>query len=662
MTTQTLTTSDSSPWSTPTGAYNLVIECWGAGGGGGGANSGIDGGAGGGGGGAYSKLTISSPTGNYSFVVGAGGAGGSGNVNGSAGDDTWFVSNDAFGCVAKGGAGGYRQSGASPDARGGAGGLAANGYGDVKYDGGYGEYGRVGSVNGYGGYGGSSAGTGADGVADGASPAYSTPTFPDGTEPAGAGVGGDGGGLASSGNAPDSGYGGGGGGSGDATPGTGGSGADGKIILTWDVASGDTDVDCTTASLILTTYGAAIIGATTVLATCKALTLTKYITNVGLNVSFTTLLRTLNLITYVCGIDDGKTILYGDWKDYKNEGPWEFTEQGDKWGYLNNPRWQPNPSKIINYSDNRSAEPQVWNLPGSGYSSGSSDRHIPCGHWHKVVVPSTPYIPPEVADVMIYVCDSNRGKTLKWDMSYIFDSEIDSYGRAIDIEDDEVFTLAYGAPIMVTDLSGNLLRTIGSHGTGDGQWEQGWDMCVYNGYVYVVDAKTYKCIVYDTAGNYVSSFNTRHLLGGSWGTALGIEVTSSLIYCSTGFRVQMYNTSGTYLGYFGAYGTGPGKFVAGYRMQAYDDTLYILVTNGNDTKISIWSLAGTFMSEFPISSEGVPHGFFIYDDKVYIVYSVSNHGVRVYTTSGEYIDRFGTSGGGTGEFLDPHDCCVYEST
>lgn len=43
--------------------------------------------------------------------------------------------------------------------------------------------------------------------------------------------------------------------------------------------------------------------------------------------------------------------------DNKDQGPWEFSEQGDKWGYLNNPRWTSDP--------------------------GHEGKHSPCGHWHK---------------------------------------------------------------------------------------------------------------------------------------------------------------------------------------------------------------------------------------------------------------------------------------
>jgi|WetSurMetagenome_2_1015567.scaffolds.fasta_scaffold621910_2 hypothetical protein len=69
-------------------------------------------------------------------------------------------------------------------------------------------------------------------------------------------------------------------------------------------------------------------------------------------------------------------------------GPWDFSEQKNKWGYLNNPRWI-NPSGAeVNYDGVETTEPQIWTLPDKNIvqSKGSSISHSPCGHWHKVVI------------------------------------------------------------------------------------------------------------------------------------------------------------------------------------------------------------------------------------------------------------------------------------
>ena len=59
-----------------------------------------------------------------------------------------------------------------------------------------------------------------------------------------------------------------------------------------------------------------------------------------------------------------------DWKDNKGLGPWDFTEQSNKWGYLNNPLWSARQDSIDFCEKVR--------VP-----LGSSDQHKPCGHVHK---------------------------------------------------------------------------------------------------------------------------------------------------------------------------------------------------------------------------------------------------------------------------------------
>ncbi len=219
----TYTTSGSGSWTAPTNVTNVTVECWGGGGAGGG-NNGNSNGGGGGGGGAYAKKNSYTvvPGNQYAYYVGNYGTGVA-NGNGNPGEDTYFVNSSTV--MAKGGKGGYSNANGRS---GGAGGLASESVGDVKYDGGWGEYGRL-SSTGRGGYGGSSGGTAADGLADGSSPSWTTVTAP--SPPTGAGIGGNGG--TGNGLAPASGNGGGGGGSGEGTNVYGGRGATGKIIISW---------------------------------------------------------------------------------------------------------------------------------------------------------------------------------------------------------------------------------------------------------------------------------------------------------------------------------------------------------------------------------------------------------------------------------------------
>ena len=67
------------------------------------------------------------------------------------------------------------------------------------------------------------------------------------------------------------------------------------------------------------------------------------------------------------------------WKDDKDLGPWEFTEQPNKWGYLNNPRWSSN-------VDAQEFSEAVGNL------IDPTSSHVPCGHWHKETIPTYPIL------------------------------------------------------------------------------------------------------------------------------------------------------------------------------------------------------------------------------------------------------------------------------
>lgn len=222
MPTVTFSTPGAGTWVTPSGAYNLSVECIGGGGAGGAAYPyRASGAGGGGGGGAFSQIYIANPSGTYSYYVGANGHPVI-NTDGQSGEATWFKANDATGCVAAGGQGGAAGTASAGGSRGN-GGNASAGYGTVKYNGGSGYQGTFNGVGGGGGEGASNGGAG-----------YSATSRLGAT--ASTGANGGNGGLehqaGSSGAAP----GGGGGGAGHSQSGgsvNGGGAGDGQIILTW---------------------------------------------------------------------------------------------------------------------------------------------------------------------------------------------------------------------------------------------------------------------------------------------------------------------------------------------------------------------------------------------------------------------------------------------
>ena len=219
LTTVEITETGSGDWEVPPGVTEVTVEAWGGGGGGGAVSAGT-GGAGGGGGGGYARGTVSvTPGDTYDVTVGAGGAGGTEGGDGDPGGSSSFTGDNgevsaSGGLGGEGGVGGTGGGGGS-----GSGNLAA-------FAGGGGADGADYSGGGGGGAGSLEAGDPAVGI-DGGSGG-----MPDGGDGADGRSGGN-----HDGRDGDE-YGGGGSGARrQAQDGDGGRGADGKVVISWTVAT-----------------------------------------------------------------------------------------------------------------------------------------------------------------------------------------------------------------------------------------------------------------------------------------------------------------------------------------------------------------------------------------------------------------------------------------
>lgn len=262
MSVDTYTTAGTFTWTCPAGATSVQVECIGGGGG----NSSAGGvpvrGGGGGGGGAYSKSNsiAVTPGVGYTVTVGAGRAG---SQNGGAAGSSSFVGDAGATCLAVGGVNASASSG-------GAGGAAASCTGDTKFSGGNGGSGLAGGGGGGGGgSSGGSAATGNNGTSTGG-----TSGGAGGTAPTGGGAGGRGGDQSANasiaaGSAP----GGGAGGRCNAAA-AARSGADGKVILTYTVASGNATITASVGITTLTGQSAGLRVARTLDAAVGTTTLT----------------------------------------------------------------------------------------------------------------------------------------------------------------------------------------------------------------------------------------------------------------------------------------------------------------------------------------------------------------------------------------------------
>jgi len=126
------------------------------------------------------------------------------------------------------------------------------------------------------------------------------------------------------------------------------------------------------------------------------------------------------------------------WKNYKDHGAWDLTEQGDKFGYLNSLNWS-------------SDEDSQTFLSTIGIPLNPASKHSPCGHWHK--------IPPITYDVV------ERTKTVQVIDRYEYSGEANSvlFDKQVVAVNEGVVAIFYRGGTSEDFL----LYTIGLDGSGN---------------------------------------------------------------------------------------------------------------------------------------------------------------------------------------------------
>ena len=124
-----------------------------------------------------------------------------------------------------------------------------------------------------------------------------------------------------------------------------------------------------------------------------------------------------------------------------------------------------------------------------------------------------------------------------------------------------------------------------------------------------------------------------------------------------GIRVVMCTMDEDYLGDFGGYGEGDGKFIRPTSI-ALDSQQNVYVSDEWLQRISIFNKKGQFLDKWGTagSKDGEfnrPSGLaFDKEDHLYLVDSGNNR-VQVFTKDGKFLDKFGNEGSGNGEFNLP---------
>jgi NHL repeat len=251
------------------------------------------------------------------------------------------------------------------------------------------------------------------------------------------------------------------------------------------------------------------------------------------------------------------------------------------------------------------------------------------------------------------------------------------------------------------------LNSFGSHGTGNGQFEDESGVAVGpDGSVYVTDLSLNRVEIFTSAGAYAGTFGSSGGGSGEFNTPLQIAVSSAgnvYVTDNENYRVEEFDSSGQYTTTIGSEGSGGGQF-DGPDGIAVNSAGLVYVTDPVNTRVEVFSAAGVFQRAFgtdgtadgefqaPIAAAiGPGNSVYVLDDTnnqveaftsddvfsqnigsgfgfptgvaaggdgtIYVLDETDNR-VDMFSSSGASLGSFGSSGSAGGDFDFPHEIAV----
>ena len=215
--------------------------------------------------------------------------------------------------------------------------------------------------------------------------------------------------------------------------------------------------------------------------------------------------------------------------------------------------------------------------------------------------------------------------------------------------------------IQVTDNSGNFIRSWGSEGSGNGQFESPYGVAVDNdGNVYVADTGNNRIQVFDNDGNFLRAWGGYGVENGQFYglTSLALDRAGKVYVADTGNnRIQVFDSGGNFLRTFGS-----GQFSDPSGV-AVDKGGNVYVADTHNHRIQVFDNDGNFLrtwGSFGFSDGQFYSPFGVAVDKggnVYVADTFNNR-IQVFDSGGNFVMTWGSCGPGNGQLNAPFGVAV----
>ena len=224
--------------------------------------------------------------------------------------------------------------------------------------------------------------------------------------------------------------------------------------------------------------------------------------------------------------------------------------------------------------------------------------------------------------------------------------------------------------------AGTFVTAWGTFGTGNGQFHNPYGVTVDNdGYVYVADLYNHRIQKFTPNGTFVTKWGSNGTANGQFQGPVGVAVDDDgYVYVADNYnhRIQKFTSTGVFVTTWGSEGTGNGQFSEPGGV-AVDSSGNVYVADTGNRRVQKFTSTGAFVAKW--GSEGTGNGqfsnpggvavdgsgnvyvadsgFFDYDEE-----SPVGHRVQKFTSTGTFVTKWGTVGGGDGQFYLPRGVAV----
>ena len=183
--------------------------------------------------------------------------------------------------------------------------------------------------------------------------------------------------------------------------------------------------------------------------------------------------------------------------------------------------------------------------------------------------------------------------------------------------------------------------------------------------VVVADTNNHRVQVLTNALAYSSQFGSSGAGNGQFANPRGVAVDGAgnrWVADTENNRVQKFTSAGAYSSQFGSYGTGDGQFSNPYGVAVGPDGSVWVADTGND-RVQRFSSGGVYQSQFGSYGSGVgqlgaPSGIACDSAGNVYVAEMGNHRVQVFDPAGNVLALFGGYGTGVGQMRYPWGVAV----